>query len=91
MELQPEGTCNPLLGANLGDVDVEIANWIPFEGLLRGLLASHLRQPADAVAFEAPMQRRSSEMRNCCLQGVKAVIQWQKRVLVEGDNDLFFL
>jgi hypothetical protein len=69
----------------------KIANWIPFEGFLRGLLASDLRQPADAVAFEAPMQRRPSKVRNCCLQGVKAVIQWQKRVLAEGDNDFFFL
>ena len=30
-------------------------------------------------------------MRNCWLQGIEAVIQWQQRVAPEGDDDGFFL
>ncbi|KRQ07623.1 hypothetical protein AOQ73_12410 [Bradyrhizobium pachyrhizi] len=43
-------------GLELSDVDVEIADRIDFELLLRGLAAFDLRQSADAVALEAAMQ-----------------------------------
>ena len=48
-----------LPSTNLGDVDVEVADRVGFEGLLRGLVAGDLRQPADAVTLEASMQRTS--------------------------------
>ncbi len=45
-----------LLGAQLGDVDVEEADRVGLERLSR-LRSLDVRQPADAVALEAPMQR----------------------------------
>ena len=63
-----------LLGPNLGDVDVEVADRIGLEGLLGGLVALDLGEPADAVALEAAVQGRAGEMRNRRLQGVQAVV-----------------
>ena len=37
------------------------------------------------------MQGRPREARDFCLQGTKAVVQWQKRVLAECDDDRFFV
>jgi hypothetical protein len=45
-----------LFGADLGDVDVEIAERVALEGLLGGLVAGDLGQPADAVPLEAAVQ-----------------------------------
>jgi|SRR6478672_6464476 hypothetical protein len=45
-----------LPGANLGNVDVEVADRIALEGLFGGLVTADLRQPADAVTLEAAMQ-----------------------------------
>lgn len=80
-----------LPGANLGDVDVEITGWISLEWLLGDLVAGNRRQPADAMALEAPMQGRPSEVGDRCLQGVKTVVQWQKCVLAESDDNRFLL
>ena len=43
-------------GPHLGDVDVEVADRVALELLLRRLVALDLRQPADAVALQAAMQ-----------------------------------
>jgi short-subunit dehydrogenase involved in D-alanine esterification of teichoic acids len=45
------------LGADLGDVDVEVADRIDLEFALVGLVAIDLRQARDAVALQAAMQR----------------------------------
>lgn len=45
-----------LFGAHLGDVDVEIADRIGLELLLRRPVAFDVRQAADAVALQAAMQ-----------------------------------
>src|SRR5262249_4961219 len=45
-----------LPGANLGDIDVEVADRIALEGLPCGLVTGDLWQPADAVTLEATMQ-----------------------------------
>jgi hypothetical protein len=42
--------------AELGDVDMEVANRIALEGLLGGLVAGDLGQAADPVTLQAPMQ-----------------------------------
>jgi len=44
------------LGSYLGNVDVEVADGIGLELLLRGLVALRLRQAADPMAPEATMQ-----------------------------------
>src|SRR5512132_1990098 len=43
-------------GLQLGDVDVEEADWIGFERLLDGLLTLDVRQTTDPVALPATMQ-----------------------------------
>ena len=45
-----------LLGANLGDIDVEIAERIGFELALVGLVAVDIRQAGDAVTLEAAVE-----------------------------------
>lgn len=76
---------------HLGDVDVEIADGVAPEGSLCCLVALDLRQATDVMALEAPVQRRASEMGDCRLQGVKAIVERQERVLAKGDGGgLFF-
>jgi diguanylate cyclase (GGDEF)-like protein len=52
-----------LAGANLGDIDVKVADRVAFEGLSGGLVAGDLRQPADAVTLEASMEQRLAAAR----------------------------
>jgi hypothetical protein len=52
------------LGADLGDVDVEVADRIALDGLLGGFVADDLGQVADPVAPKATVQRRPRQMRN---------------------------
>jgi hypothetical protein len=59
-----------LLSANLGNVEVEVADRVALEGFLSGLVTGDLRQTADRVAFKAPMQRRPGQMRDRRLQGI---------------------
>jgi hypothetical protein len=76
-----------LLRADLGYVEVEVANGIGLEELLRRLVAVNLGQAGDAVPLQAPVQRRAGEVRDGRLQGVEAVIQRQQGVTPEGDDD----
>ena len=66
---------------HFGDVDVEKADRIGLELLLRGLVAFDLRQPADPVSLQTAMQRRTRQMRDRRLQGVEAIVKRQQRVL----------
>jgi hypothetical protein len=47
---------------NLGDVEVEVADWIGFELALVRLVAFDLRKAGDAVALQAAMQRRAGQV-----------------------------
>ena len=67
-------------GLDFGDVDVKIADRIGLELLLGGLVAFDLRQPGDAVALQAAMQRRTRKMRDRRLQGVEAIVERQQGV-----------
>src|SRR4029453_6332777 len=80
-----------LTGANLGDVDVEVADWVAFEGLLGCLVAGDLRQPTDTVTLEASMQGRPGEVWDGRLQGIETIVQRQQRMLAEGNDDRLFL
>lgn len=73
------------LGADLCDVDVEIANWIGLE-LAPGEWLCALRswQPRDSVALEAAVQQRAGQVRQRRLQGIQAVVQQQQRVPAKG-------
>ena len=77
-------------GADLGDVDVEVADRVGLELALRLLVACHLGQPADPVSLEAAMQRRAGQMRDRRLQGVKAVVERQQGMFAERDDDRLF-
>ena len=76
-------------GPDLGDIDVEIADWIGPELALGFLVAGDLGQPADAVALQASVQRGSRQVRDRGLQRVKAIVERQQRVPSEGDDDRF--
>lgn len=45
-----------LLGSDLGDVDMEVADWIGLELLPCRLVALDIRQPAYPVTLQAAMQ-----------------------------------
>ncbi len=55
-------------GLNLGDVDVEVADGIALEFLLRGHVARDVRQARDVMALQAAVQRRAAQMRDRRLQ-----------------------
>ena len=80
-----------LLCADLCKVDMEVSNGVGTELAALWLVTFHLGQPADVVALQAAMQRRSGQVRNSGLQGVETVIQRQQRVLAEGNDNRFFL
>jgi hypothetical protein len=54
-------------GLHLGDVDMEEPDRVGFELLPGRLVAVDVRQPADAVALQAAVQRRARQVRDCCL------------------------
>jgi len=78
------------LGAHLGDVDMDIADRIVAEPLLR-LLALHAGQPVDAVALEQPVQAGAGQVRDGRLQRIETVVQRQQCVLAEGDDHRLLL
>jgi hypothetical protein len=80
-----------LLGSDLGDVDVEVADRVGLEALAGRLVAIGLGEARDAVAHEAAMQRRARQVRDAGLQGVEAVVQRQQGVAAEGDDDRLLL
>jgi len=53
-----------LLGSNLGEIDVEVADRIRLELLPDGLVAIDLGQPTDAMALKATVQRGARQMRD---------------------------
>ena len=62
-------------GPHLGNVDVEEANRISFELLLRRLVPLDIRQLVDAVALQTAVQRRPRQMRDGCLQRIEAITE----------------
>jgi hypothetical protein len=70
-------------GLHLGDVDVKEPDGVALELLPLGLVALDIRQPRDAMALQAAMQRRPGQVRDRRLQGIEAVIQRQQRVAPE--------
>src|SRR3712207_6828398 len=80
-----------LLGADLGDVEVEVADRVDLEALLSGGTALRLGQPGDAVPGETAMEIGAREARDGWLEGVEAVVQGQQRVPAKGDDDGFLL
>lgn len=78
--------------AHFGQIDMEVADGIFFKLLfLARAGAIEIRQAANAVALQAAMKGRASEVRKARLQGVEAVIQRQKGVFAESDDHRFFL
>ena len=62
-------------GPHFGNVDVEEADRVGFELLLRRLAPLDIWQLADAVALQTTMQRRSRQMRDARLQRIQAIIE----------------
>src|SRR5262249_58209534 len=78
-------------GAHFSDINVEVADRVPLERLLAPCLAFDRRKPADLVALEQSMQRRSREMRDGRLEGIKAIVERQQRMLTERNSKRFLL
>ena len=68
-----------LLGANFGDIDVEVTDGIGLELALPGLAVFDVRQPRDVVARETAVQGRTGEVRYRGLKGIQAVVEAQER------------
>src|SRR6516225_10664856 len=64
---------------------------VPLDRLLASCLAFDGRKPADLVALEQSMQRRSREMRDGRLEGIKAIVERQQRMLAERNSESFLL
>jgi hypothetical protein len=71
------------LGADLGDVEVEVADWVGSEAPLGGVGAVGIGQAGDAVALQAAVQAGAGERRDRGLEGVEAVVERQKRMAAE--------
>lgn len=76
-----------LFGSHLGQIDVKVADGVRLELRSHRLVAIDIGQPADAVALQAAAR----QMRDCRLQSVQAVVQWQQRVASECHYDCFLL
>src|SRR6185369_9440646 len=81
----------PLLGVNLGDVHVEVADSVLGELLLGRLVAADLGQAADAMALQTAVEAGAGQVRDTRLKGVEAVVEREQRPLTEGYNDGFLL
>ncbi len=62
-----------LLSANLGNVEVEVADRVTLEGFFSDLVTGDLRQTVNRVAFKAPMQGRPGQMRDRRPQGIETL------------------
>src|SRR5215204_3333218 len=74
------------LGADLGDVEVEVADRVGLEALLARSLALGAGQAGDAVALQAAVQAGARQRRDRGLERVEAVVERQQRVPTEGDD-----
>jgi hypothetical protein len=74
------------LSANLGDIDVEVADGIALEWLLGWLVAGDLGQAANPMTLRAPVQGRTGQMRDRLLERIQAVVQRQQRLLTKGNH-----
>src|SRR5262249_24586588 len=76
--------------AHFSNIDVEVADRVPLERLAP-CLAFDRRKPADLVALKQSMQRRSRQMRDGRLEGIKAIVERQQRMLAERNSESFLL
>ncbi len=76
---------------HFGQIDMEETDRITVELLPLGLAAFHFRQPADAMPFQAAMQRIACQAGDRSLECIEAVIQRQQRVLAKGNDDRLLL
>ena|SRR5215203_1221407 len=56
-----------LFGANLGNVDVKVANRVLLEATFLGWFVGHIGQTADAMPLQTAMQRGASQVRDVLL------------------------
>lgn len=76
-----------LRGADLGEIDMKVADGVSLELLLWGrAMTCHVRKAADAMTLEATMQRRAGELRQGGLERVETIVEWKKGVPAKGDH-----
>ena len=66
---------------DLGDGDVEGADWVAFERLPWLRLVLQVRQPGDAVSLEHTVKRGARQVLDGRLERIKTIIEWQQREL----------
>ena len=74
---------------HLSNIDVEIANRIALELLLRLFVASNIWQPRNTMALKASMQRRTCQKGDRRLERIKTIIERQNCMPAKRNNDCF--
>ena len=77
--------------ADLGNIDVDVADGVAREALLLGFVAVDLGQSADPMPFQTAMQRRPGQVRDRRLETVEAVVEGKQGVTPKGDDDRLLL
>lgn len=77
----------PFGGADLSDIDVEVADRVSLELAPLRLCVVDLRPPRDAVAAQAAVERRPGQMREGRLEGVETIVKRQQRVTPEESSE----
>lgn len=80
-----------LLGANLRDIDVEVADRVRLELLAPGPAAIYVGKPGDFVPLQAAMQRRPGQLRDRGLQRVEAIVEREQGMPPKGNHNGFLL
>ncbi len=75
-----------LLGAHLGDIDMEVSNEMLLELLPGWLVSLDIGQAADAMRLETAVQGRTGQARHGGLEGVETVVQ---RLPAKGSRHRF--
>ena len=70
---------------------MEVPDGVPLELLLRLSLPLQLREPADPIALEAPVERGAREVGDRRPERVETVVKGEQRVLTEGHDGRFLL
>ena len=79
------------LGADLGDIEMEVADRVGLEALPAWLFALGDGQAGDGVTLQAAVQAGAGQLGDTRLQGIQAVVERQQGMAAEGDDHGFLL
>jgi len=76
-----------LLRADLGQIDMKVADRIGLELLAGGARSIEMRQATDSMTLKAAMERGSGKLGDGGLQCVETIIEWQQGMFTKGNSD----